>query len=166
MPITGGACRSTFGGVIQTMVVKWRIFRNTTLLTYPDAPTKTTCGFRPRVSVAVAGWASFTVAVSNGLRDQSINIRVKRLQVVARHVDINPQPDRPLRSGHRVVVVTVDQPPKSAEIDILPPSNRLIGIEVVPLEDFTGIVQRVQDRALSGTVGPEEQRDGPEIEFD
>ena len=60
----------------------------------------------------------------------------------------------------------MDQPPKTAEIDVLATSNRLVGVEIVPLKHFAGVVQCVQDRALSGTVGPEEQRDGPKVEFD
>ena len=44
--------------------------------------------------------------------------------------------------------------------------NRSIGIEIVPLEHFTGVMQRVQDRALSGTIGAEEKRERLELQID
>ena len=40
----------------------------------------------------------------------------------------------------------------------------LVGVEVVPLEDFPGVVQRVNDRALPRTVWAEQERDRLELE--
>ena len=53
---------------------------------------------------------------------------------------------------------------KTTQIDILSPCNRLIGVQIVPLENLSGVVQGMQDRALPGTVGTEQQRDGAKVE--
>ena len=58
----------------------------------------------------------------------------------------------------------MDKSMKTTQIDILSPCNRLIGVQIVPLENLSGVVQGMQDRALPGTVGTEQQRDGAKVE--
>jgi hypothetical protein len=50
----------------------------------------------------------------------------------------------------------VEKVPKSAKIDVPSSGKRQVRIQVVPLEDFAGVMQGVQNGAFAGTVRPEE----------
>ena len=51
-----------------------------------------------------------------------------------------------------IVITAIDEVFEPAEVDVLAAGNCLIRIEVMPLEDFASVMQRVQDGALPGTV--------------
>ena len=55
---------------------------------------------------------------------------------------------------------------KPSEVHEWASGNRLIGIKIVPFEHFTRVMQRVQDRALSGTIRAEEKRERLELQID
>jgi hypothetical protein len=55
-------------------------------------------------------------------------------------------------------IVSMHEVAKATKIDELSAHRGLVGVEVVPLKHFSGVVQSMKDRALTAAVGSKEKR--------
>lgn len=53
---------------------------------------------------------------------------------------------------------------ETAKIDLIATQKSLASIKVAPTQNLVRVAQRVQHGALAGTIGPEQQRDGSEVD--
>ena len=63
-------------------------------------------------------------------------------------------------------VATVDEVQEASQVNGFTALQGAIGVDVLPLQDFTHVLKRLQHAALAGTVGAEQQGDWPELDAD